>query len=57
MRVKPSFVCCWLTWKIFDSASSSSSAAVMLSLERLGDDRVETSISRRRIAFSRTICA
>ena len=39
MRVKPSFVCCWLTWKIFDSASSSSSRRRALALERLGDDR------------------
>ena len=39
MRVKPSLVCCWLTWKIFDSASSSSCVARALPLERLGDDR------------------
>ena len=39
MRVKPSRVRCWLTWKIFCSASSSSSAAVRAALERLGDDR------------------
>ena len=39
MRVKPSCVCCWLTWKIFDSASSSSSRAVDVAVERLGHDR------------------
>ena len=39
IRVKPSFVCCWLTAKIFDSASSSSSRRRRAALERLGDDR------------------
>ena len=39
MRVNPSRVCCWLTMKIFDSASSSSSRAVHVPVERLGHDR------------------
>ncbi len=56
-RVNPSRVCSWLTWKIFDSASSSSSRAVTWPSNASVTIDVDTSISRRRIDFSRTICA
>jgi hypothetical protein len=57
MREKPSEVRCCATWKIFCSATSSSSSAVWPPRNASATISVETSISRRRSAFSLTIFA
>jgi hypothetical protein len=57
MRVKPPMPCACATWKIFASASSSSSAAEIFASNASPTMRVETSMRRRSSAFSRTIFA